>query len=165
MKHLLICLNLCLLLISGCNRGNPDQLPVEMVWDRVVCEQCRMALSDNRYAVQAIHPNGKPYFFDDIGCAVLWLRKKDWADQARVWVNDVETTEWIEAEKANWIYGDQKTPMGYGFAATMTPVEKPMDYQMVKKWIYIGKTLVHDNRSKHLGAGHETPESDHNQHQ
>jgi copper chaperone NosL len=164
MRYLLTGLILCLILISGCNRGNPDQLPVEMVWDRVVCEECRMALSDNRYAVQAIHPDGQPYFFDDIGCAILWLRKKDWADQARVWVNDVETSAWIEADKANWIYGDKQTPMGYGFAATMTPVAKSMDYQTVKKWIYIGKTLVRENRSKHLGIGHDTPEEDHNQH-
>lgn len=146
-----------LILVSACNRGNPDQLPVDFVWDREVCEHCRMAVSDNRYAVQAIHPNGKPYFFDDIGCAVLWLRNQKWADKARVWVNDVNTHEWIEAGKAHWRYGDQKTPMGYGFAATLSPVEKPMDYQTVKKWLYIGRTLVRENSAKHLGSGHESP--------
>ncbi len=154
-KHL-YCLLISLILISACNRGNDEQLPVDFVWDRVACEECKMALSDRRYSVQIIHPDGRPYFFDDIGCAILWIRRQSWKDKARTWVNDVNTKEWIEAEKANWIYGDPLTPMGYGFAATMEPVKNPMDYKTVKKWMYIGKTLVHENTVKHLNPSPKT---------
>ena len=142
----------CFLLFMACKQGNEEQLPVDFVWDRVACEECKMALSDPHYSAQVIDPNGRAYYFDDIGCAILWLRRQPWKDKARTWVNDVKTTEWIEAEKANWIYGDPKTPMGYGFAATLSQVENALDYETVKKWMVIGKTLVNENLVKHLGS-------------
>lgn len=141
---------LLLFFIPGCKGGNREQLPVDFVWDRVACEECKMAVSDPHYSAQVIDPGGRAYFFDDIGCAVLWLRRQPWKDGARVWVNDVNTTEWIDAEKANWIYGDPKTPMGYGFAATLAPVDDRLDFETVKKWMVIGKNLVNENMAKHL---------------
>ena len=102
------------------------------------------------YSAQVIDPNGRAYYFDDIGCAILWMGRQPWKDKARTWVNDVKTKEWVDAERANWIYGDPKTPMGYGFAATLSPVENAMDYETVKKWMVIGKTLVNENLVKHL---------------
>lgn len=139
-----------LLLLIGCQKSNEEQLPVDFVWDRVVCEECRMALSDHHYSAQVIDPNGKAYFFDDIGCTILWLQRQSWQDQSRTWVNDYKTTEWIEAKKANWIYGDPRTPMGYGFAATLSQIEDALKYETVKKWMIVGKNLVNENRSKHL---------------
>jgi nitrous oxide reductase accessory protein NosL len=144
-------------LIIACKGGNEEQLPVDFVWDRVACEECKMALSDRHYTAQVIDPTGRAYFFDDIGCAILWLRRQPWKDKARTWVNDVKTTEWIEAKKANWIYGDPQTPMGYGVAATLSPVENALDYETVKIWMIIGKTLVNENLKKHLGTGHQQP--------
>jgi len=141
-----------ILLLIACKGGNEEQLPVDFVWDRVACEECKMALSDPHYSAQVIDPKGRAYYFDDIGCAVLWSRRQPWKDKARTWVNDVKTTEWIEAKKANWIYGDPQTPMGYGFAATLTPVENALDYETVKKWMIIGKTLVNENLVKHRGS-------------
>jgi len=135
--------------LIGCKDRNEEQLPVDFVWDRVDCEECKMALSDPHYSAQVIGPDGRAYYFDDIGCAILWLKRQSWKDKARVWVNDVKTKEWIEAEKANWIYGDPKTPMGYGFAATRSPVDKALDYETVKKWMFIGKNLVNENLLKH----------------
>ncbi len=157
MKNLILLLTFALLLLTACKKGNKEQLPVDFVWDRVVCEECKMALSDPHYSAQVIDPNGQPYYFDDIGCAILWLRRQPWRNKARTWVNDMNTKEWIEAEKANWTYGDPKTPMGYGFAATMSKVENPMDYKTVKKWMYIGKTLVRENTAKHVGLESHSP--------
>ncbi len=148
---LLVCL------LAGCSGGNEEQLPVEFVWDRVACEQCRMALSDRRYSVQVIDDRGRAHFFDDIGCAILWLPRQPWKDKARIWVNDVNTGEWIEATKANWIYGDPKTPMGYGFAATMQPVDRPMDFQTVVRMMLAGQHLANENLSRHLGSSGTDP--------
>jgi copper chaperone NosL len=144
-------------LVSACSQGNKEQLPVDFVWDRTACDECKMALSDPHYSAQVIDPNGRAYYFDDIGCAILWLKRQAWRDKARTWVNDVNTTEWIEAEKANWITGDPRTPMGYGFAATLSPVENALDYETVKKWMFIGKTLVNENLVKHLGNSNKQP--------
>ncbi len=145
------------LFIIACKGGNKEQLPVDFVWDRTACEECKMALSDPHYAAQVIDPNGQAYFFDDIGCAILWLRRQPWKDKARTWVNDVKTTGWIEAKKANWISGDPRTPMGYGFAATLSPVENALDYETVKKRMVSGKTMVNENLAKHLGTGKKQP--------
>ncbi|MCP4373410.1 MAG: hypothetical protein GY797_35715 [Deltaproteobacteria bacterium] len=136
--------------LCSCKGGNEEQLPVDFVWDRVACEECKMALSDHHYSVQVIDSHGKAFFFDDIGCAIIWLARQPKKENGRVWVNDFQTGQWIDAETANWIYGDPKTPMGYGFAATSSPVEKKMDFQTVTKWMVIGKHLVNENLSKHL---------------
>jgi hypothetical protein len=141
----------------GCKGGNEEQLPVDFVWDREACEECKMALSDRHYSAQVIDHNGQAYFFDDIGCAILWLERQPWKDKARTWVNDVKTTEWIEASKANWLAGDPQTPMGYGFAATRSAVENALDYETVKKRMLSGNNLVNENLKKHLGTGHKRP--------
>ena len=145
------------ILIIACKGGNEEQLPVDFVWDRVACQECKMALSDPHYSAQVIDPDGSAYYFDDIGCAILWLRRQPWKNKARTWVNDVKTTDWIEAKKANWISGDPQTPMGYGFAATLSPVENALDYETVKKWMVSGQTLVNENLEKHLGTGNKQP--------
>ena len=138
------------LFLIGCQQGNKEQLPVDFVWDRVVCQECKMALSDPHYSAQVIDPNGKAYYFDDIGCAILWLRRQPWQDKSRTWINDFNTTDWIDAKKANWMYGNPRTPMGYGFTATLSQVENVLKYETVKKWMYVGKNLVNENQVKHL---------------
>jgi hypothetical protein len=143
--------------IFACKGGNEEQLPVDFVWDREACEECKMALSDPHYSAQVIDPKGKAFYFDDSGCAVLWLQRQPWKDKARIWVNDINSTEWIEAQKANWISGDPQTPMGYGFAATLAPVENALDYKTVKKWVISGKTLVNENLVKHRDSSNKQP--------
>jgi hypothetical protein len=148
------------LLIIACKGGNEEQLPVDFVWDREACEECKMALSDPHYSAQVIDPNGKPYYFDDIGCAILWLERQPWKENARTWVNDVDTTQWIEAKRAKWKSGDPQTPMGYGFAATLSQVDNALDYETVIKSMVSGKTLVNENLEKHLGTGNKQPSTD-----
>ena len=150
-------IGLLIFFIIACKGGNEEQLPVDFVWDRVRCEECKMALSDPHYSAQVIDPKGQAYFFDDIGCAILWLQRQPWKDKARTWVNDVKTTEWIEAQRAIWISGDPQTPMGYGFAATLSQVENALDYGTVEKRMVGGSTLVNENLKKHLGTGHKQP--------
>jgi len=146
--------------IIACKGGNEEQLPVDFVWDREACEECKMALSDPHYSAQVIDPNGKPYYFDDIGCAILWLDRQPWKENARTWVNDVDTTQWIEAKRAKWKSGDPQTPMGYGFAATLSQVDNALDYETVIKSMVSGKTLVNENLEKHLGTGNKQPGTD-----
>jgi copper chaperone NosL len=148
---------LLLMLMVGCEQRNKEKLPIEVTWDRDLCQECRMVLSDNRYAAQIVDTKGKNFLFDDVGCAVLWLRKKDWRDSARIWVSDYKTSKWIEADKANWQYGDPHTPMGYGYSATNSSVKDALNFETVKKWIYVGKTLVNENSAKHMNAGHQQP--------
>lgn len=134
------------LLFTGCEKKNEKQLPSEVVWDRDLCVECSMALSDRRYAAQVVDHQGKPKMFDDIGCAVNWLKNQTWKDKALVWIQDVNTEKWISANEANWIYGDPNTPMGYGFSATKAEVKNSLSYEIVEEMILNNKTL----RSQHL---------------
>ncbi len=103
---------------TGCEKRD-WRLPEKMHWDRDMCERCKMAVSERKYAVQVIDPKThKHYKFDDIGCAILWFKEEKipWEQEAIIWVKDGKTDEWIDAKKA--VYTTTKiTPMGYGFTA------------------------------------------------
>jgi hypothetical protein len=78
-----------------------------------------MVLSDRDFATEIINPKThKTYYFDDIGCAVLWLKEEKipWAKSAKIWVKDGKTKRWIDAREALFV-DDAVTPMAYGFKA------------------------------------------------
>jgi len=104
--------------LSGCEKKSTGGVQ-QMHWDRDMCERCKMAISERKFAVQIINPKtGKDYKFDDIGCAVLWMDeiKIPWKNKAIIWITDAKTGAWIDARKAKYKDGSI-TPMAYGFAA------------------------------------------------
>ena len=107
-----------LLIFLGCERK--IELGVhEVHWDRDMCIRCKMVVSDRMYAAQTTDPTtGKTYYFDDIGCVVLWFVEDEieWADKAIIWVTDVKTGKWVNAREAKWST-ISITPMAFGFAA------------------------------------------------
>ena len=107
-----------LTIFGGCEKKDWRQ-PEKVHWDRDMCERCKMAVSERKYAAEVIDPKThKHYKFDDIGCAILWFKeeKLDWFDQAIIWVKDGKSGQWIDARKA-YYSTDKITPMGYGFTA------------------------------------------------
>jgi len=132
---------LLLFIILGCEKKEIGA--VEKVhWDRDMCERCKMAVSERKFAFEIIDPkSGKAYKFDDIGCGVLWLEEEKipWQDKAIMWVTDAKSGEWIDAKKA--LYTDDSiTPMAYGFAAyseKTKPKDKQFkDFEYVKNKIF-----------------------------
>ena len=110
---------LILLGVDGCSdkrtRGGVEAIH----WDRDMCERCKMVVSERKYAAEIIDPKSdRVYKFDDIGCAVLWLEEEKipWANEAKIWVTDAKTGEWLDARKAKYT-DDSITPMAYGIAA------------------------------------------------
>jgi hypothetical protein len=129
-----------LLGFSGCEK-KPIGAVEKMHWDRDMCERCKMAISERKFASQIIDPKtGKVYKFDDIGCAVLWMdeTKVPWKDQAIIWITDAKTGEWINARKVKYT-ADAITPMAYGFAAytdkTLPKGAKVFDFPFISKKI------------------------------
>ena len=116
-----------LLVLSAC--GDSEKTgPVDIHWDRDVCELCRMFISDPRFAAEVRGgEKNKIYKFDDIGCAINWLNDQHWAgDQtAEIWAAEATSTRekviWLKAREARYVKGDL-TPMNYGYSAVM-PVE------------------------------------------
>jgi copper chaperone NosL len=130
----------CLAMLAACS-GEPDSGPVAVKWDRVTCERCRMVLSARHHSAQVRvrDPGGKSraYFFDDIGCAVIWLEDNPWRDDRRteIWVNDWRSGEWIDARSAYYLTG-QETPMQYGLGAQTEPAVGALNYAAAKAHIF-----------------------------
>lgn len=78
------------------------------------CDICNMAVMDNQFATEIILENGKTLVFDDIGCMYQWFSEnKDQKVKAK-FVRDYETGDWIELEKATYVYNPEvNTPMAY----------------------------------------------------
>ncbi len=129
-------------LLFGCS-GDPGTGPAEVKWDRVACERCRMVLSDRHYSAEIrVHPEGKRsrvYYFDDIGCAVLWLEKegKAWADDPKteLWVKDYRDGKWIDARSATYVEG-KVTPMEYGLGAQAEHAADGMSFEQAIQRIH-----------------------------
>ncbi|GJM43700.1 MAG: hypothetical protein DHS20C21_05420 [Gemmatimonadota bacterium] len=113
--------------LAACS-GAPETGPVEVRWDRDVCAQCTMAISDRNYAAQVRGaPAGEPTrvdAFDDLGCAVLWLDAQAWKSDPRteVWVTDHRTGEWIDARIAGYV-DERVSPMDFGLGAVKDPAQ------------------------------------------
>jgi len=127
-------------MLGGCG-GDPGNGPIEVKWDRVGCDRCRMVLSARNHSAQVRvkEPNkrSRVYVFDDIGCAVVWLEDKSWRDDptTEIWVNDWRTGDWIDARTASYLTG-QETPMQYGLGAQSEPAEGALDYAAAKARIF-----------------------------
>ena len=116
------------LVLGACGDGGKSG-PEEIRWDREICELCKMLISDARYVAEVRGgPSNKITKFDDVGCAVVWMRDKikdyPWMSDAatKFWVADISSTgdKWLDARKAQFI-GGKSSPMAYNFGATAYP--------------------------------------------
>jgi nitrous oxide reductase accessory protein NosL len=128
------------MLLMACS-SDPESGPKEVKWDWDVCDRCRMVLSDHLFAAQIrYYPEGSRQshvvWFDEIGCATLWLEEQPWKDDSTVeiWVTDHRTGEWIDARKATFVMG-KISPMAYGLGAQSEPVVGGLDYAMARQHI------------------------------
>ena len=84
-----------------------------------ICAECKMAVTNKSYAAQMVS-DGKPLFFDDIGCLVQYERQGQITPEAvkARYVRSVAGNGWLEVDTAVWVTTkDVRTPMGYGFHA------------------------------------------------
>lgn len=140
MRHSIVLAAGVLTILAACAE-EPQTGAVEPHWDRDACERCRMVLSERNYAAQVrFVPPGKKrsrvLWFDDIGCATLWLDEQPWADDpgVEIWVTDRDSGQWIEARGANYLVGNV-TPMAYGIAASAKPLDGGLDFEQAKQHI------------------------------
>jgi len=119
MKYFKLLLIIGLVLgFSACEKKDPNG-PHKIHYDRDMCAECKMVISDRNYAAQIVNPiKNKAYNFDDIGCAIIWMdaSNEEWLDSAKLYVADQKTAELIPAKEVFWAKGFT-TPMDFGFAA------------------------------------------------
>ncbi|GBD20968.1 hypothetical protein HRbin28_01417 [bacterium HR28] len=102
--------------LAACQRKR-ELSPPEIRYGRDTCAECGMILSDPRFAAAATTADGETVLFDDIGC-LLTYRQKHSPSWAAIWVHDLDTQSWLQAENAWYLVSPSiRSPMGYGIAA------------------------------------------------
>jgi len=138
-SYLLVLLIGIMLSFGGCEKKGTGV--AKMHWDRDMCERCKMAVSDRKFAAQAIDIKTKRvYKFDDIGCAILWLSEQNIPlSRVKLYVTDAKNGRWIDAKEAVYV-DDLITPMAYGFGAyskSDAPKNKSLyNFDYIKKKVF-----------------------------
>jgi copper chaperone NosL len=103
----------------------------EIKWDRDTCVRCSMVISDRRFAAEMRGGEKNIVFkFDDIGCAVFWMRDKagdfPWMAEAatRIWVADAagKGDKWLDARKAHYSGGQCRR---WAITSARAPMPRP----------------------------------------
>ncbi len=101
----------------GCQSGVQLDKPPDMRYGVDVCDQCRMIISEARFAAAYVTREGETRRFDDVGGMLLFHNERQ-EEVAVFWVHDYETEEWLKADQAFFVMSDAlTTPMGFGIVA------------------------------------------------
>lgn len=108
---------ICLLLIAvGCGSRSPRPVEIEAT---DMCAQCKMAISEKRYATEMAGMDGNVIMFDNIDCMLRYVSGHGLKDKAAAWfVMDSEGKEWLDARQAFLVKAASiPGPMGSGILA------------------------------------------------
>jgi len=85
------------------------------------CAECRMFVSDARFAVQSHSRAGAVEWFDDLGC--LLARDEGATEPEGVFVHDFATDAWVRGDHGIAVrVPGLDSPMGYGWSVHATEV-------------------------------------------
>jgi copper chaperone NosL len=76
-----------------------------------------MTIVSRATAAQIVAPGAEPIFFDDLRCLTDHLARTPLTEDARVFVADRATGEWIDQRDAVITKEHESTPMGSGLVA------------------------------------------------
>jgi copper chaperone NosL len=106
----------CIAALAGCLPGDRDRPPSFRLGEES-CAQCRMIISDERFAAALASEAGEPLKFDDVGCLVLHeqgLRRSG----TTLWVHEYLGSAWVKADDVWFVHSRRiASPMGYGLGA------------------------------------------------
>lgn len=98
-------------LLSSCLQK--EAKPQDPIWGKQACDNCRMVLSEKRFAVQRLLPSRRILYYDDINCA---LNHKHGNEEGSLFVRPYGDEVWVPAEEAKYVSG-LMTPMNSGYGA------------------------------------------------
>jgi copper chaperone NosL len=108
----------CLLLVAvGCGNRSPQPVEIEAT---DMCAQCKMAISEKRYAAEMGDVDGNVIKFDNIDCMLRYVSGHGLKDKAAAWfLMDSEGKEWLDSRQAFLVRAASiPGPMGSGVLAT-----------------------------------------------
>lgn len=87
-----------------------------------MCAYCKMAISEKRYAAEAIDNDGNAYKFDNAFCMTRFVADRKLRDKIGAWyIASYETRSWVDARKAAYAKSAEiPSPMASGLAAFST---------------------------------------------
>jgi hypothetical protein len=132
--------------------SNSAKVALEFKDNTIQCPECHMYLVGKKHTAQVITQDAKTHFFDDIGCAILWLKEQKIEPQSvTLWVYSNDTNRYIDAFKASYAINDE-TPMHYGFGAYESPKEVMIDFNEMRLRMLRGENMSDPKiRKKLLG--------------
>ena len=117
MRILLIC---PLLLAVGCGNRSPQPVEIDAT---DMCAQCKMAISEKRYAAEMVDGEGNVLKFDSLDCMLHYAARRNLKDQAAAWfVMDSDGRSWLDLRQALLVRAAAiPGPMGSGVLAVQDP--------------------------------------------
>lgn len=105
-----------LLLTTACARETPKPVDID---PGDMCQSCKMAISQKKYAAEFVDKDGAVFKFDDIGCMSRFVRQRGLKDKVEAWfVVDYRTQHWLQAGNAMYVRSASiPSPMGSGLIA------------------------------------------------
>ena len=111
---------LAVLLLTACQSKPRGPVPIER---DDACASCRMAISERRYAAEAIDQDGNIYKFDDIACMLRFAHARGFQpSKANFYVTDYATgKDWVDARHAHFmkLRTSVSSPMASGLVAVV----------------------------------------------
>lgn len=120
--------------------GNLKRLPLDIQVGHYQDSDCGMVIDDLSFVSQVVSPKGKTYFFHDHGGMAKWIKDKDFAKDAKIWVMSLDTKKYIDAKEAYYSLNDE-TPMGYGFGAYENKQNGFIDFDEMQLKMLRGETM------------------------
>lgn len=96
--------------LTACAKSGPQEIAV----GKDQCENCKMSITEVKYATQLNTEKGRNYKFDDISCMQSYASSNpDKAKNATTYVADFPSGEFFDSSNAVFISGGTiKSPMG-----------------------------------------------------
>jgi copper chaperone NosL len=104
-------------LLAACQE--PTAKPVDIRTEIDKCNNCKMGISDVRYAAELVDKAGTMRKFDEIGCLVSYIKSKaPQRDYRAAFAMDYDGKEWLKSDEAFYVKSEAiKTPMNGGIVA------------------------------------------------
>lgn len=133
------------LLFIGCENkklyesNNKELKALDFEPNRMIDPYCKMFVTQKKYSAQAILADGKTYFFDDIGCLIMWSEANK---PVKMYVYTLDTNEFIDAKEAFYSRTEEDTPMHHGFGAYKYKRDGLIDFESVRVYMLRGEDLT-----------------------
>ncbi len=103
-------------LLVACGHSGPEKINI----NKDDCDNCKMSISDKRFACELVTEKGRAYKFDDLACMMSYKNdNKDKMSNAHFYINNyLLPNDLLLSDKLTFVKGENiSSPMGGNVAA------------------------------------------------